>query len=68
MPDRRCACLSDDPYWCIALRYGQPRPIGPDAETCECVCHDEWRDAVADEMAADIEAEMRRQHEGGRTR
>jgi hypothetical protein len=43
----------------MALRYGQPRPIGPDAEACECVCHDEWHDAVADQMDADVEAEAR---------
>lgn len=59
MPDRRCACLSDDPYWCLALRYGRPCPIGPDVEVCACVCHDDWYDAVADQMDADIEAEAR---------
>ena len=60
MTERACACVNDDPYWCIALRYGYPRPVAGDDEACECVCHDEWHQAQEDEYEVEIERELAR--------
>jgi hypothetical protein len=43
-PGPKCACKSDDPYRCFALRYPTPLSDDPpeEEEACECPCHDEW--------------------------
>ena len=47
-----CACVSDDPFACVRMRYGRPpRPFGEhrdDDDECACACHEDY-DPDADE-------------------
>jgi hypothetical protein len=36
-----CACLAQDRFECVAIRYRIPEADADDIEPCECACHDE---------------------------
>ena len=48
----RCACVHDDRYECMRLRYSLPPEFNDDGiprEACECACHDDYEAVCNDE-------------------